>query len=194
MDEMAKSCEISDEDLQAARKEMDGYLDITDDDLKRIYAIALRHAEQRIARRIPVGDVMTVNVVKIRDDAGISEVANLLSENRISGLPVVDGENRVIGVITEADVLSMAGMQKGHAFKDIIRHILGEPLPAKKGSKSIHDFMSSPAITTGPDADIREVALILDEKRIKRLPVVDEQEKLIGVISRQDIVRTIGAP
>ncbi len=194
MDEMPKSCEISAEDLRAARKEMDGYLDITDDDLKRIYAIALRHAEQRVARRIPVRDVMTVNVVKIRDDAGLSTVANLLSENRISGLPVVDGENRVIGVITEADVLSMAGMQKGHAFKDIIRHILGEPLPAKKGTNSIHDFMSSPAITTGPDADIREVALILDEKRIKRLPVVDEQGKLIGVISRQDIVRTIGAP
>ncbi len=52
--------------------------------------------------------------------------------------------------------------------------------------------MSSPAITTGPDADIREVALTLDEKRIKRLPVVDEKGKLIGVISRADIVRTIG--
>ena len=53
--------------------------------------------------------------------------------------------------------------------------------------------MSSPAITTGPDADIREVALTLDEKRIKRLPVVDEQGRLIGVISRADIVGSIGA-
>ena len=193
MDEMPKSCEISAEDLRAARKEMDGYLDITDDDLKRIYTIALRHAEQRLARRIPVRDVMTVDVVTIRDDMGMNEAADLLSANRISGLPVVDGENRVLGVITEADLLSMAGLKKGHAFKDIIRHLLGEPLPAKKESKSIHAFMSSPAITTGPDTDIREVALILDEKRIKRLPVVDGQGKLIGVISRQDIVRTIGA-
>jgi CBS-domain-containing membrane protein len=193
MDEMPKNCEISDEDLRAARKEMKTYVDITDDDLKRIYAIALGHAEQRVARRVSVRDVMTRNVIKIRDNADFSEVTNLLSENRISGLPVVDGENRVIGIITEADVLSMAGMQQGHAFKDIIRHILGEPLPGTKRNKSLREAMSSPAITTGPDADIREVALTLDEKRIKRLPVVDEQGKLIGVISRADIVRTIGA-
>jgi CBS-domain-containing membrane protein len=194
MDEMPRNCEISDEDLRAARKEMKTYVDITDDDLKRIYAIALRHAEQRVSRRVSVRDVMTINVIKTQADADFSEVTNLLSEHRISGLPVVDGENRVIGVITEADVLSMAGMQKGHAFKDVIRHILGEPLPGKKKTKSLRDAMSSPAITTGPDADIREIALTLDEKRIKRLPVVDEQGKLIGVISRADIVRIIGAP
>ncbi len=194
MDETPKSCEISDEDLRAARKEMKGYVDITDDDLKRIYAIALRHAEQRAARRVSVRDVMTANVIKVRADAGITEVTNLLSEHRISGMPVVDGDDRVIGVITEADVLSMAGMRTGHAFKDIIRHILGEPLPANGQSRSLREAMSSPAITTNPDADIREVALILDERRIKRLPVVDGEGRLIGVISRADIVRTIGAP
>jgi CBS-domain-containing membrane protein len=193
MDEMPKSCEISDEDLKAARKEMKSYLDITDDDLKRIYAIALRHAEQRVARRVSVRDVMTGNVIKVRDGADFNEVTNLLSEHRISGMPVVDEDNRVIGVITEADVLSMAGMRKGHAFKDVVRHILGEPLPGKKKGRSLRNAMSSPAITTGPDADIREVALILDERRIKRLPVVDGQGTLIGVISRADIVRTIGA-
>jgi CBS domain-containing membrane protein len=194
MGEAPKNYEISDEDLRAARKEIKTYVDITDDDLKRIYSIALRHAGQRIAHRVSVRDVMTKNVITISDDADLSEVTNLLSENRISGLPVVDRENRVIGVITEADVLSMAGMQKEHAFKDIIRHILGEPLPGNKKTKSLRNAMSSPAITTGSDADIREVAVTLDERRIKRLPVVDEQGKLIGVISRADIVRAIGTP
>ena len=193
MDEMPRNCEISDEDLRAALKELKAYVDITEDDLKKIYAIALRHAEQRVARRISVRDVMTKNVIKIRADADLNEVTNLLSENRISGLPVVDKDNRVIGLITEADVLSMAGMRKEHGFKDIIRHILGEPLPRPKESRRLRDVMTSPAITTGPDADIREVALTLDEKRIKRLPVVDDQGRLIGVISRADIVRVIGA-
>ena len=80
MDEMPKKCEISDEDLRAALKEMKAYVDITEDDLKRIYAIALRHAEQRVARRIFVRDVMTRNVIKIRADADFNEVTNLLSE------------------------------------------------------------------------------------------------------------------
>jgi CBS-domain-containing membrane protein len=192
MDEMPKHCEFSDEDLGAALEEMKGYVDITEDDLKKIYAIALRHAAQRVARRVVVRDVMTRNVIHVREDADITEVTNLLSENRISGLPVVDGGGRVIGVITEADVLSMAGMNKEHAFRDIIRHILGEPLPGHTGSKRLRDVMSSPAITTGPESDIRDVALTIDEKRIKRLPVVDEQGRLIGVISRADIVRVIG--
>src|SRR5512133_2113949 len=82
MDETPRSCEISDEDLRAARKEMKGYVDITDDDLKRIYAIALRHAEQRVARRVSVRDVMTVDVIKISADAGINEATTLLSEHR----------------------------------------------------------------------------------------------------------------
>ena len=192
MDEMTKCCRISDEDLRAALKEMKTYMDITEDDLKKIYGIALRHAEQRLSRRIVVREVMTRNVIKVREDADFNEVAALLSENRISGLPVVDGQDHVIGMITEADVLAMAGMKKGHAFKDVIRHLLGEPLSGPKRSKRLRDVMTSPAIITGPEADIREIALTLDEKRIKRLPVVDEQGRLIGVISRADIVRAIG--
>ena len=192
MDEKPRTCEISDEDLRAALKELKAYVDVTEDDLMRIYSIALKHAEQRVAHRVSVREVMTTNVIKIRADADFTEATNLLSENRISGLPVVDQEDRVIGVITEGDVLSMAGLRKEHAFKDIIRHILGEPLSRPKESRRLRDVMTSPAITTGPDADIRDVALTLDEKRIKRLPVVDERGRLIGVISRADIVRAIG--
>lgn len=193
MDEMTKYCQISDEDLQAALKEMKTYIDVTEDDLKKIYTIALQHAEQRASRRIFVRDAMTRNVIKIREDADINEVMTRLSEHRISGLPVVDGEDRVIGMVTEADLLAMAGMKKGYAFKDIFRHLLGEPLPGPKRSTRLLDVMTSPAITTGPEADIREVALTMAEKRIKRLPVVDEQGRLIGVISRADIIKFIGA-
>jgi len=193
MEEKTPDCQLSDEDLRAALKEMNTYIDITEDDLKKIYAMALRHAEQRVARRILVRDVMTKKAIRVRENADINEVSSLLSENRISGLPVVDGQDRVIGMVTEADVLAMAGLKRGNAFKDILRYLLGEPLPGTKQCKCLRDVMTSPAITTGPEADIREVALVLDEKRIKRLPVVDAQGRLIGVISRADIVRAIGA-
>jgi CBS domain-containing protein len=158
----------------------------------RIYGIALRHAARRAAPRILVGDVMTKTVVTVTADADFTTVTNLLSEHRISGLPVVDEANRVIGVVTEADVLSMAGMRRERTFKDIIRQLLGEPLPRPREGRSIREAMSSPAITAGPDADIREVAATLDEKRIRSLPVVDSEGRLIGVISRADIVRAIG--
>ncbi len=107
-------------------------------------------------------------------------------------MPVVDDGNRVIGVISEADVLALAGMKKEHTFKDVLRNILAEPVPARKTGNKVGDVMSFPPITAKADDDIGEVANILDERRIKRLPVVDGEGKLVGVIARADIVRAIG--
>ena len=181
--------DISGEDLSAALREVKTYIDITEEDLKKIYEIALRHAKERLALKIPVKDVMTLVVIAVKEDSDINEAARVLSEGNVSGLPVVDSENSVIGVITEADILSAAGMEKGYTFKDILRHIFGEPPRKKKKRDKVKDMMTAPAITTKPDRDIREVAGILDEKQIKRLPVVDDENRLIGIISRADIVR-----
>jgi len=183
--------EITDEDLRAALKEIKTYVDITEEDLRKIYAIALRHARERIISKVPVRDVMTRDVVVIGRDEGITEAARLLSEHRVSGLPVVDKERHVIGIVSEADILSMTGMKRDHAFKDIVRHILGEPLPERRKGDVVGDIMTSPAITVRPDTDIHQVAGILDERRIKRLPVVDSEGRLVGIISRADIVKVI---
>jgi CBS domain-containing protein len=182
----------SDEDLRAALKEMKAYMDVTEEDLKKIYEIALRHARERIISRILVKDIMMTSVVSIKRNADLHEAARLLSENRISGMPVVDDNNRVIGVISEADVLMLAGMKREHTFKDILRNILGEPVPARSGGNKVEDVMSFPPITSKADDEVMEVAKILEERRIKRLPVVDNDGKLLGIVSRADIVRAIG--
>ncbi|HXX54101.1 MAG TPA: CBS domain-containing protein [Thermodesulfovibrionales bacterium] len=191
MSEERMSCEISEDDLRAALREIKAYVDITEEDLKKIYAIALRNAQERIAGSVPVNNVMTKDTISIHIHADMHEAAKLLSEHRISGLPVVDEEGVVLGVVTEADILSMTGVKEGHTFKDILRHLLGEPLPERRKGGTVREIMSSPAITTRPDADLRDVAKILDERRIKRLPVVDERNRLVGVISRADIVRVM---
>jgi CBS domain-containing membrane protein len=182
---------LSEEDLRAALKELKTYVDITEEDLKKIYEIALRHAEERLASQVPVKDVMTTAVITIKRDADIHEAARLLSEKKISGMPVVDNDNRVIGVVSEADILILAGMKKEHTFRDVLRNVLGEPVPARTGGNRVQDVMSFPALTISPDEDIRKAAMILDERRIKRLPVVGPEGRLIGIISRADIVRAI---
>jgi CBS domain-containing protein len=192
MENQPDYCSLSEEDLRAALREMKTYVDVSEEDLKKIYEFALRHARERLVSKIPVGDVMTRNVVTISPNTDLHEAARLLSENRISGMPVVDDQNRVLGVISEADILVLAGMKKEHTFRDILHHLLGEPSPVKKDGERVGDVMSTPPITTGPDADIREVAAILDERRIKRLPVVDRAGRLIGIISRADIIRAMG--
>lgn len=187
-----KQCRIDEEDLRSALANLKGYVDITEEDLMKIYSSALRYARKRTMVAIPVSDLMTRDVVTINPDADLKEAARRLSGLRISGMPVVDAEHRVLGIISEADILSLAGVKKGHTFKDVLRHVLGAPLPVRKKGNTVGEIMSSPAITTGPDRDIRTVAAILDEKRIKRLPVVDDEGGLIGVISRADIVRAMG--
>lgn len=184
--------ELESEDIRAALEDLHQYVDVTEDDLKKIYTIALKHAKERLTRKIPVKDVMTKEVITVKRNVDIHEAARLLSENNISGMPVVDEENHVIGVVSEADILYTTGMKKGHTFKDVLRHVLGEPLPRRMDKSFVEDIMSSPAITTKPDADIREVAGILDGKKIKRLPVVDDENKLAGIISRANIIRFIG--
>jgi CBS domain-containing membrane protein len=179
------------EDLRDALRKMKTYVDITEEDLKRIYELAIQHAREKADLRVPVKDVMTNTVVFVKRDADLHEAARILSENRISGMPVVDDNNRVIGVISEADLLTLAGVRHEHVFKDILRHILGEPVSSGNGGNRVEDVMSFPPITSMPDDDIADVANILDEKRIKRLPVVNAEGILIGIVSRADIVKSI---
>lgn len=191
MEKEKPGSEISEEDLRAALREMRTYMDITEEDLRKIYDIALRHAEERTATRVVVGEAMTRDVISVRPDADLHEVARLISEHRVSGLPVVDEGNRVVGVVSEADILALAGLKREHTFKDLIRHLLGEPVAERKAGRRVADVMTSPAITIGPDQDIRDAADVLESRRIKRLPVVDPERRLLGVISRADIVKAI---
>ncbi len=191
MDVKTDISEISGEDLRAALNDMGTYVDITEEDLLKIYSLAVRHAKERMALSIKVSEVMTANVVTVNEDADIEEAIRLLSNNRVSGLPVTDNEKHVVGVITEADILSVMGMKREHTFKDIVARLLGEPAPGNKAGNTVRQVMSSPAITTTPDALILEVAAVLEERRIKRLAVVDAAGILVGVISRADIVRAV---
>jgi len=108
-----EQCHINEEDLRAARADLKGYVDITEEDLMKIYSSALRYARTRTMVAIPVSDLMTRDVVTIDPDADLKEAARRLSGLRISGMPVVDADNRVLGIISEADLLSLAGVKKG---------------------------------------------------------------------------------
>ena len=183
--------EISEDDLMAALKETKTYAQISAEDLKKIYSIAFKHAKSRLTSKILVRDVMSENVIAAQKFDDITSAARILSENNISGLPVVDKENRVIGIISEADVLAMMGTQRQHTFKDFIMHLFGHPLPERKMGDLVGDIMTPTPITIRPDADISEAAKIMDEKRIRRLAVVDPENRLVGVISRRDILKAI---
>ena len=193
MKEQDDPCDITEGDLRSALREIRTFVDVTEADLKRIFEIAVRHSRERRAPKIAVRRAMTMEVVTVTKQTDIRMAAELLTKHRISGMPVVDEDDTVVGVVSEADILALAGFREEHGFKDILRHMLGEPVPVRRKSGStVGEVMSTPPITAVPDDDIKDVAAILDKRRIKRLPVVQENGKLIGVISRADIIRIMG--
>jgi CBS domain-containing protein len=150
-----------------------------------------KHIKSTIGFDMLVQDVMTQDVLSITKFESIMQVADILTEKNISGLPVVDKDNRVLGIITQADILSMVGVRREHTFKDLLKHMLGEALPERRIGDHVGDIMTSPALTIKPDANIAEAVRIMEEKRIRRLTVADDKNKLIGIITRADILKAV---
>ena len=149
------------------------------------------HLRSTIGFEILVQDVMTSEVISVLKYDNVMDVAKILAEKNISGLPVVDKKNKVIGMITQADILSVVGMNKEHTFKDLLKHMFGEPLSERKAGDIVAEIMASPVVTINPQANIAEAAQIMDCKKIRRLAVVDEKNMLIGIISRADILKAV---
>jgi CBS domain-containing protein len=149
------------------------------------------HLRSTMGDEMYVEDVMTREVISVLKYDSIVHAAHILSEKNISGLPVVDKKNKVIGIITQADILSIVGMRKGHTLKDLLKHMLGERLPERKMGDIVADIMVSPAVTLTTRANIAEAAQMMDEKKVRRLPVVDGKNKLVGIISRADILKAV---
>jgi CBS-domain-containing membrane protein len=136
-----------------------------------------------------VRDVMTQDVVTVDEHVAFKEVAGLLTERRVSALPVLDGEGRVVGVVSEADLMRKEEFPErppeGRWFQGRRRR----KARAKAAGATAAELMTSPAVTIGPDASIAEAARLLHRHRIKRLPVVDPAGPLLGIVSRADLLK-----
>jgi CBS-domain-containing membrane protein len=192
MDNDLRQCGISEEDIRAGLTDLKGFVDITEEDLMKIYSSALKHARNREQSGMTVAHLMTRDVVTVKKATPLEEAARRLTGLRISGMPVVDDQDKVIGVIGELDIMAVLSGKKARGLKDLLRRLMGEPSPVRKEGDQVGHVMSTPAITIKKTVDVRDAARVLDSHRIKRLPVVDDEGKLIGVISRADIVRAMG--
>ncbi|MFJ7068573.1 CBS domain-containing protein [Streptomyces sp. NPDC101115] len=135
-----------------------------------------------------VSDVMTHTAIAVGRDAPYKQIVALLDEWKVSALPVLEGEGRVVGVVSEADLLPK------EEFRDV------EPRPdefgeaAKAGALRAGELMSSPAVTVHADATLAEAARIMAKRRVKRLPVVNDLGMLEGVVSRSDLLKVFLRP
>jgi CBS domain-containing protein len=113
-------------------------------------------------------DIMTHTVFTIHPEASVQEAAQLIDQKRISGLPVVDANNNLIGIVTSADIISKVNRE----------------------GLCVSDIMSSQLMTVTVDTEVDEIAALLTDGKIKRVPVVKDG-KLVGIVSRTDIVHAV---
>ena len=139
-----------------------------------------------------VRELMTTEVVTIGPNAPLKEVAKLLVERGISGLPVCDDDGRVPGVVSEADILykehDPRENRPGGALGWLLEGTFDFEAYAKAQALTVRDAMTSPAVTIAPGASVAEAARTMATRRVNRLPVVKEGA-LVGIVTRADLVR-----
>ncbi|MEU6879138.1 CBS domain-containing protein [Streptomyces sp. NPDC046712] len=135
------------------------------------------------ASRYTVSDVMTHTAIAIGRDAPYKEIVALMDQWKVSALPVLEGEGRVIGVVSEADLLPKEEFRTDEPRADEF------DAASKAGAVRAGELMSSPAVTVHPDATLAEAARIMATRRVKRLPVVNGVGMLEGVVSRSDLLK-----
>lgn len=142
-----------------------------------------------------VRDVMTTDVVSVDRITPYKEIARLLADRRVSAVPVLVMGRHVAGVVSEDDLLAVRDAAARRAQSGRAGHL---PWPRHRGRQhpklTAGEIMSSPAITIHPDAPIPRAARLLHDRHIKRLPVVDPDGKLIGIVSRRDLLRVFLRP
>jgi CBS domain-containing protein len=136
-----------------------------------------------------VRDVMTTEVVTAEPSTPFKELAGRLAQHRISAVPVVDADRRVLGIVTEADLLLKQEHPDPKATVPLIWTRRRRQERAKAAAAVAGKLMTAPAVTVPPTATVTEAARRMHTARVKRLPVVDERGQLLGIVSRADLLK-----
>ena len=156
---------------------------------------ALRPTFRRSAMK--ASDIMVANVISVPPNASVREVARVLLSNQISAMPVLDELGRLIGIVSEGDLMRRAELDTEHRRSWWLRIFSNKDKEAlavefmKSHSQNVQDVMTRDVITAAPDTPLREIAAVLEKKHIKRVPIVDEEGKVLGIVSRANLIQAL---
>jgi CBS domain-containing protein len=142
-------------------------------------------------------DVMVSPVIIVRRSATVREVAKILVEKRISATPVVDNAGKLVGIVTESDLMRRAEAGTEHPYSWWVHFLAGDATIAadyvKSHAAKVEDVMTSDIVTAAPETPLHEIASLFEEHRIKRVPIVDRVGDLVGIVSRANLIQVIAS-
>jgi len=185
--------EISEQDVLEAMKRIPGYLDITPGDFKEIYKAAYALAIQRLLTDLKAVNIMTTSVVVVDQEMALVDATALLAEKQISGAPVVNRQGILVGVVSEKDFLKEMGFGATPSFMQIATHCLNDRscMIGRLHNRTIGDIMSRPPISGAAEMTVGAISSIFADKQINRLPIVDADQRLIGMVTRTDLAHSL---
>jgi CBS domain-containing protein len=143
-------------------------------------------------------NIMTSGVVAVTPETSIGQLSKVLLENKVSGVPVVDGEGKLIGIVSEADIIKdNINVQFPFYFDPLM--VSGYVVDFEKYNEDIKDYLNSKVETimnhrvktVNPSTSISEIADIMVSNKVNRIPVIDENKKVVGIITRADIIKSM---
>ncbi len=142
-------------------------------------------------------DVMVSPVITMDQDASVRDAAALLVAKRISAVPIVDASGKLIGILTEGDLMRRIETETEHSYSWWLSFFLGDRAIAadyvKSHATKVKDVMTREVKTALPDAPLHEIADLFEENQIKRVPIVSEGGDLVGIVSRANILQAIAS-
>ncbi len=145
-----------------------------------------------------VAEVMTSNPITVTRETSLTEAIKIIAEKRISGLPVVDDQGKLVGVISESDLMwkqtgidpppyvmfldSVIYLENPARYEKEVHKVLGQ---------TVGEVMTTKAISIAPESSVKDAARLMHDKHVRRLPVVNEVGQVVGIITRGDIVRSM---
>ncbi len=147
-----------------------------------------------------VADVMSRNPVVVQRETSLTEAIKILAERRISGLPVVDDSGKLVGIISETDLMWQETGVTPPAYIMFLDSVIYLQNPAtyerelhKALGQTVGEVMSKDPITVSPDKSLRDAAKLMHDKKIHRLPILDSEGQVIGILTRGDIIRAMAS-
>jgi CBS domain-containing protein len=139
-----------------------------------------------------VKDVMSTRVIAVRQGAAYKDMAAMLHEQRVSAFPVIDSDNKVIGIVSETDLLTKEALEG--TVPRTLQSLTHQRVRSQVNAVTASDLMTRPAVTVGPDEPVTHAARLMFNQRVKRLPVVSGDGTLIGIVTRSDVLSVYGRP
>ncbi len=139
-----------------------------------------------------VRDVMTTGVIAVRGDTSFKEMTAMLGSSQVSGFPVIDRAGKVLGVVSETDMLIKEADRASHP--EVFAGLRRSRDLQKAAGVTAAELMTSPPVTIGPEEPVQHAAFLMYDRAVKRLPVVDEAGHLVGIVSQVDVLSIFSRP